>query len=313
MKILIICSGSKKNFKFEVNQIFIYQQMQVLKQEYNVEFDVFLIREKGIKGYLKNYFKLRQYLRQNKFDLLHGHYGYSGLLGVLQWKVPKVVTFHGTDINQFKNNIISSIASFFANWRIFVTSELKCKALFKGKKHSIIPCGINLDDLKIIDKLKSRQLLGLKEKRKYILFASSFNKKVKNYPLARNAVNLLATDDIELLELDGYDANEVNLLLNACDVLLMTSFSEGSPQVIKEAMACNCPVVSTDVGEVKTIIKDTKGCWITTYGSSNVAEKLNEALNFSDRTDGRSNIKQYDNKLIAKQVYQVYKEVLGKC
>jgi len=100
------------------------------------------------------------------------------------------------------------------------------------------------------------------------------------------------------------------LLMNAVDLVLMTSFTEGSPQFIKEAMACNCPIVSTDVGDVKDVIKNTKGCYITSYIPEDVATKIELALNYGKKTDGREHIKHFDNELIALKILNVYKKII---
>jgi glycosyltransferase involved in cell wall biosynthesis len=99
------------------------------------------------------------------------------------------------------------------------------------------------------------------------------------------------------------------MLMNACDVMLLTSFSEGSPQFIKEAMACNRPIVSTNVGDVKKIISDTEGCFITGVDAKDVAEKLGFALKFR-RTEGRDHILSFENSLIATKILNVYKRIL---
>src|SRR5699024_4954863 len=98
-----------------------------------------------------------------------------------------------------------------------------------------------------------------------------------NYALAKKAVSLL-DDSVELLELKDKTREEVNLLFNASDLLLMTSFTEGSPQVVKEALACNTPIVSTDVGDVKSLICDVNNCYITSYSPVDVADKIKLAL-----------------------------------
>jgi glycosyltransferase involved in cell wall biosynthesis len=96
-------------------------------------------------------------------------------------------------------------------------------------------------------------------------------------------------------------------LLNAVDVALMCSFMEGSPQFIKEAMACNCPIVSTDVGDVKEIIKNVPGCYITSFELDDVVEKLRLAFAYGKRTTGRGKIQHLDNNIIARKVVEIYK------
>jgi len=141
------------------------------------------------------------------------------------------------------------------------------------------------------------------------LFAGAFDNWVKNSKLAIESV--MNISDTELLELKGYNRNQVSLLMNACDVILITSFSEGSPQVIKEAMACNLPIVSTDVGDVKEVIGNTEGCYITSFDPKDVAEKIKMALDFGKRTNGRENIKHLEINIIAKRIIKLYNKVLA--
>ena len=314
MKILIICSGNVENFSLEIHHAFVFDQIKAVEKKYSdVKFDYFYIKGKGILGYLKNLEKLKQKLREEKFDLIHAHYALSSLVANMQVKVPVVTTFHGSDINFWYLNILSSIVNIRSYQSIFVSEKLKNKILVsrnKDKMH-IIPCGIDLDLFYPVDKQTARKYFNLVPEKKYILFSSSFSTHVKNYPLARKAIELLKDDSVELLELKNYNRSEVNLLLNAADVALMTSFSEGSPQFIKEAMAVNCPVVSTDVGDVRQILKDTEGCYITGYNAAEVAEKIRKALAFGVKSSGRKNILHFDNEKISAEVYQVYLKTLG--
>jgi glycosyltransferase involved in cell wall biosynthesis len=133
--------------------------------------------------------------------------------------------------------------------------------------------------------------MNLSENRKYILFAGAFDNVVKNAPLAKEAVALLSDENVELLELKGYSREEVTLLMCAADAFLMTSFTEGSPQVIKEAMACGCPIVSVDVGDVKERVKEVAGCYVTRMRNpKELAELLQKAMVFVGKTNGREKI-----------------------
>ena len=80
--------------------------------------------------------------------------------------------------------------------------------------------------------------------------------------------------------------------------------------VIKEAMACNLPIVATDVGDVAGGIRDTAGCYLTAPTVESVADKLASALAFGGRTDGRSRIRHLSGAAAAQQVLAVYHEVL---
>ena len=159
-----------------------------------------------------------------------------------------------------------------------------------------------------MDKKLCRKQLGLNLESKVVLFSSSFDKKVKNYPLAKKAVYLVGK--VELIELKGYTREEVNLLMNACDLLLVTSFSETGPLVVKEAMAHNCPIITTDVGDVKDIIRNTNGCYITSYDPMDVANKIKKALKFKGKTNGRDKVRHLDINIIAKEVINIYRKVI---
>ena len=158
---------------------------------------------------------------------------------------------------------------------------------------------------------EAREKLGFSRDKKYILFLADPARPEKNFSLAEKAFNRLKeTHNIELLPVYDKPHTDIPYYLSAADVLLLTSHFEGSPNAIKEAMACNCPVVSTDVGDVKEVISDTEGCFITSFEPEDVAEKLKLALDFGKRTNGREKIKHLDDKIIAQKLIDVYNSVL---
>lgn len=304
MKVLIVCSG---NSEFGISP-FIKEQGESL-EKIGVSIDYFLIKGHGLFGYLKNLPRLNKQIKKIKYDLIHAHYGLSGMLSVLQRKIPVIITFHGSDINNSYIRKFSKIAMRLSSYNIFVHKSIKDKANATIKS-SIIPCGVNLDNFQVINKSKARIEMHLNSEQKYVLFAGSFDNWVKNSELAFKVIKTLP--EIEMIELKGYTRDQVCLLMNAVNLLLLTSFSEGSPQVIKEAMACNLPIVSTDVGDVKEIIGDTEGCYICSYDPTDVAEKIKMALLFGKRTNGRKRIIELglDSDSIAKKIIDVYQEIL---
>jgi teichuronic acid biosynthesis glycosyltransferase TuaC len=313
MKVLIVCSGNfpDPERNFSIHQAFINDQMVAIKKQFDVDFDVFLIKGKGLRGYISNVIKLKRRLKKESYDLVHAHFSLSGIVALAASRLPVVITFHGSDINEWYLNVLSSFTSLLAKHVIFVSEKMHRKALVKVKSSSVIPCGLDFDLFYPQPKNETRKSLGLEPDLKYILFSSAFNIKVKNYPLAKRAVQH-AGDHIVLLEVKERSRDQVRELINASDLLLMTSFNEGSPQIIKEAMACNCPVVSTDVGDVRMVMGTTEGCYISAFSHDDIAEKIKLAIAFGKPTAGRKNIGHLDNRIIARKVYDVYLEMVKK-
>lgn len=313
LKVLFVCSGPSEgegrdeSAYLATRQAFIFELSESLKK-LGVNIDFFLVRKKGISGYLWHLDELRNAARGA--DLIHAFYGLSGCLAALQKRVPTVISYLGSDINVPKLNLLSSFACALANWRIFVSKKLYRKSLFSPKNNfSIIPFGVDLSCFRPINKSNARKFLDLDESRKYVLFSSSFGNPVKNYALAAQAISLVG--DVELVEmLKGRTRAEVSALYSACDLFLMTSFNEGSPQVIKEAMACNCPIVSTDVGDVGEVIGGTEGCYITSFDPGDVARKIEMALSFKKGTKGRENIRHLEINRISKRIIDVYEKIM---
>ena len=299
MKVLFVASFNKHRFA-----PFIVEQADALRRAW-CEVDFFGVQGKGVKGYLKALPLLKQRIKAYHPDVIHAHYGLCGLLAGLQRRVPVVTTYHGSDINLKKNRPFSRIAMSLSKYNIFVSRKTMEIASPK-KKHALIPCGIDLSELQLTQKQDARKQMNLDEHRRYVLFAGAFDNAVKNANLAKEAVSML--HDVELLELKGYSRDQVNLLMCAADAFLMTSFSEGSPQVIKEAMACGCPIVSVDVGDVAEVMEGVDGCYVVQRNRDEIAEKLSDFFEYYGRTEGRLRISELEltNDVVVKKLMTIY-------
>lgn len=311
MRILIVCSGNRPNFEFQKHQAFIYDQVEALKQvDDSLQFDYFFIKGQGLSGYLSCLKTLKQQLQDRAYQAVHAHVAMSGMLANLQRRVPVITTFHGSDINEPKLRAISALVERLSRRTIYVSPVLAEKAPFgQPMKRVVIPCGVDFSLFKARPKPECRAQLGLSSDKCYVLFSSNFDNPVKNYALAKAAVERLQNDSVELLELKNYTRQEVAMLFSAVDVALMTSFSEGSPQFVKEALACNCPVVSTDVGDVRLLLCNIPGCYITSFKPANVADNLRRALTPTGLITPRGYIQHLDNLVIARQIRNVYRQL----
>lgn len=299
MKVLIVASYTKGYFA-----PFILEQVQAIRL-CGATVDFFAVTGKGLKGYIKALPQLKRKIEEFAPDIIHAHYGLSGLLANLQRRIPVVTTYHGSDINEKSVLPFSKLAMRLSKHNIFV-SQKNVELAGARKKYSLIPCGINLPET--YGKGEARSAMGLRPDRKYVLFAGAFDNRVKNYPLARAAMTLLP--DAELLELKGYGRREVNMLMCASDAILMTSLTEGSPQVIKEALACGLPVVSVNAGDVAELTAGVEGCHVCDREPSALAKALEKAVEFG-RTEGMKRILErgLTNDLVAQQILGIYKSI----
>ena len=319
MKILIVASYNKKRFA-----PFVVEQAEALQQA-GCKVDWFGVRGKGLLGYLKVIPHLRNKIREFQPEVIHAHYGLSCLLANLATRqVPVVSTFHGSDINVKALRHFSKVAMWLSAWNIFVSKRnMALAGAVEGMKCSLIPCGINLPMLwselkdQKIEHLTMNQWVEtiMPQGKKYVLFAGAFDNTVKDPELAEQAMNELTNEGInaELIELKGYNRDQVNALMYNCDAFLMTSKTEGSPQVIKEAMACGCPIVSVDVGDVKERIEGLDGCYVvSSRDPKDIADALEKAFTYEGRTKGREQIIEMGltNEQVAKKIIKIYDQIL---
>ena len=262
MKILFVSSG---NNKFGISPI-VKAQGESLKAA-GVEVEYFTVVGKGYKGYLKNIFRLRKHLKKNKYDIVHSHFFLSSVVATFANPKKLVVSLMGSDA--YTSRLWNCLIKIFANrWDAVIVKSEKMKDILGLSNCNVLPNGVDFEKFYPIDKEIAREKLGWNN-HKYVLFASSTNRPEKNFELASEAVELLNDKEIELDTLQDIPHDLIVYYLNAADVLLMTSKYEGSPNIIKEAMACNCPIVSTDVGDVKWVIGGTDGCYL-------ISKKIND-------------------------------------
>ena len=243
----------------------------------------------------------------------------------LQNLAPVVTTFHNGETLNWHVNLMSSLFSLRAKHVIYVAQHVRDLSYFKAKNYSIIPCGVSLDDCFLMDKSEARKKLGWDLNKKYVLFGGAFVNLRKNYALLRDAVERIG-GDIEVVEMKGLTREQCVLRMNACDLFALPSHSEGSPQALKEAMACNCPCIATDIADVRELFGDEPGHWILRNprktherwdgdekSLDEMVELLKEALAFEERTNGRKRISELElsNEQVAQSIIKIYEGILN--
>lgn len=259
-----------------VDGIFIKEQIQDLSAKIPLRVEVALIDSvyKGKIEYIKSIFSIPKAIRSRPFDIIHIHYGLSGLFLLFFKPRQKVfLTLHGSDIQKRKKNgwqvwltkKILPVAD-----QIFVQNEAMKKLVLPHNQNvQVVTCGVDANFFK-------PEVLSNQGTSKLILFPSSPKREVKDYPLflrVIDQVRKLVPYEITTACIDQLSRSEVKNLLSRADCLLLTSKTEGSPQVVKEALCCNLPVVAVPVGDVKEILAEVPNCYVAT--SHNVEELAN--------------------------------------
>jgi glycosyltransferase involved in cell wall biosynthesis len=308
VKVLFVCSG---NSKFGISP-FIKSQGLSLKTN-GVELDYFTIKGKGLKGYLSNIKLLRKCITKGDYDITHSHYSLTAFicsLALIGIKKPQVTSLMGSDVNT--KGIDKLIIKFFniIFWKKVIVKSEDMKDKIGIKKSYVIPNGVDFAFFKPMEQITSKRQVNFDASQKQVVWISNPERYAKNFDLARKAFTLAELKNVELKVISGVKPETIPYYLNAADVLLLSSRWEGSPNIIKEAMACNCPIVTTRVGDVEYIIGNTEGCFIVEQNEKEVAEAIKKCIEFGKRTDGREKIKHLEINTIAKKIIDVYRAVL---
>ncbi len=292
--------------------IFVQQQVKSLQRE-GIEVDVLFVNVKNSRWlYAWSFVPLIKQVLTHRYDLVHAHYVFAGLVARSQFRYPVIVTHHGPEAFWGWQAPLCRLVSRLVDKSIVVTEQIKTSI---GLDSSVvIPCGVDFELFKPCDQGWSREQLGLPQGKKLVLFAGTYTERRKRFDIARDAVDLLKAGgmDVELVLAYKQPYEKIPLYMNACDVFVHPSEREGSPQVVKEAMACNVPVVSVEVGDVPDVLAGVEGCYVCHRDPASIAEKMKLILEQGGRTNGREKTQRYELGSIAKRIIRVYEEIIVK-
>lgn len=308
MKVLFVSSGRSGKPSYVIKN----QGDSLIEKDITVEY--FLIEGRGIWGYLKSIPKLRKKIKNNKYDIVHAHYIFSAFAASMAGSFPLVVSLMGSDT--YMSAIWRFVVRIFyrLRWDATIVKTQHMKDILKISKLYIIPNGVNMERFKVIDKEFSREHIKYLSQKKLVIFVADPARSEKNFALAKRVIETLDDSNVDLMPVFNVPNEQIPYYLNAADVLLLTSKWEGSVNIVKEALACNLPIVSTDVGDVRNNTAGVEGCYVCSYNVSDLSEKLKLALLFGKLTNGRKRIIELglDADTVAKKIINVYKEVLSK-
>ena len=303
---------------------FLIRHVDALRQKgHHVEVLYFASRANPL-NHLRGWLQMRRLLRDSVFDIVHAHFGQSALVARAQRYAPLVVTYHGSDLigvlgdrgrYTFKGKLgsaVSRLMSRTAAAGIVVAEHLGRR--LPRKDWSVIPLGVDLEQFQLVDRRRARDQLGWPQDVFIVLFAAwNASTPVKRLWLARAAFDAFRVSrPAELKIAEGLPPEQIPLHMCAADVLLLTSAHEGSPTVVKEAMACNLPVVTTDVGDVRERLRGVAPSFVCKADPTDLAAALGEIANSGRRSNGRELIQQLSESIVAEKVVGVYREAIAK-
>jgi teichuronic acid biosynthesis glycosyltransferase TuaC len=272
--------------------------------------------------------RLRDEIRRLQPHVVHAQFGkFNALVAALAaGKTPLVITFRGTDINRNTRYswlrsalglAASQLAAFAAQGLVCVSSEIRSKVWARaGRPSIVVPTGVDIHSFVPLDRNAARERLGFGPDEKIVLFNAGKNPAVKDPQLAAGAVAEAKKkiDRLRFVVLDGTaHPEEIPAYMNAADCLLVTSRTEGSPTVVQEAMACNLPVVSVDVGDVRERLADVSECAVLPgRDPAALGQALAAVLREPRRSDGRAHAAALSVEAIAARLTDFYGTLLGK-
>src|SRR3954470_1170438 len=262
----------------------------------------------GSSEYLRAARTIRARYRDERFDVVHAHYGLCGWSALAARHAPHVVTFHGTDLAHRYAGPLSRALVRLVDLPAPVSATLARSGLPHAHAPvAVLPCGVNLDRFHRIDRGDARSRLGLAPGARYLLFPADPSRPEKRHDRARRIADATGAT---LLAYDQRPPEEVPLLINAANAVVVTSDREGFGLAPLEALACDVPVVATDAGVARLVLEGVEGTLCAGFAQGRGAEALEPHLQDADpRVHGRARAALFDRNRLARRVFHAYRDL----
>jgi teichuronic acid biosynthesis glycosyltransferase TuaC len=303
---------------------FVKRQVDYLRDA-GVDVDVFVLRGgRRARNYLRAWREVRGRLAANPYDVVHAQFGQSGLLA-LPSPLPLVVTLRGSDILGIVGpggrklrlgRVLQALTRFVcrcADAVIVVSAHMQAE-LPADVAATVLPSGLDFELFRPMERDEARRHLGLPLDRHYVLFAGDPAQPRKRHHIAAESIRLASLEmSMEMLVAWGVPHTDMPYYMNACDAMVFTSMQEGSPNVVKEALACDLPVVSVEVGDVTERLAGIEGCEVTVDDSpATVAAALVRVLRRGGRVAGRETVLPLDERACTQRLIAIYRSLLHR-
>ena len=304
--------------------IFALRQAESLRKQ-GIEVHQFHLRSRTSPWALvREWLRFRQENRTFGAHVVHAHFGtVAGLFSALAaGRTPLVITYRGSDLNPVPGNgwlsraglgrLFSQLAALRARRMVCVSRQLKERLWWRGERATVLPSGVDPDVFYPEPRRIARSRLNWSPDVPVILFNAGHNPGVKRLDLACAAVRVAQTrlPDLRMEILDGtLPSDLMPTYMNAADCLLLTSDSEGSPTVVQEALACNLPVVSVNVGDAADRLQGVSGTRVAARHPEALGQAMVDLLRQGSRGGGRERIQEFSLPHIARNLITIYESL----
>jgi teichuronic acid biosynthesis glycosyltransferase TuaC len=265
--------------------------------------------------------------RKHRYAVVHAHGGEAAIAATFYWRAPLVVSYQGYDLAgpPSLDGRRVSLGWRIRRWLIRQHSHLASATITKAApmatllppavqtRNQVVPNGVNRELFAPRDRDDARAELAWSPAERVVLFASDPSDPGKRAELAAAACEYAGArlSGVRMVIAHGVTPDRMPTLMNACDCLLHPSASEGSPNVVKEALACNLPVIATGVGDIPDLLSHVRNCKICNPTIKDVGDALVDRLAHPCRSNGRERTTHLDELRIAKRIVSAYADLAG--
>jgi glycosyl transferase family 1/glycosyl transferase family 4 len=265
--------------------------------------------------YLSGAFRLAGRVTKKRFDLVHAHYGLTGMVARTQFRYPLVVSLLGSDLLWDKHRALSMLATKTCDIAIVMSEEMRRVA--RVNHCVVLPNGTSLELFHPMDPMEARRALAWSPDEFIILWPWDPARGEKNFALAEAAVSRLpAHAHARLVPFFGQLQDRYNLALNAADTSLVTSYQEGSCNTLRESLAVGLPVVSVPVGDAPEMLAGIDLCYLSSPDAEALGQVLTKLYEERARSGGplrhhgASRVQQFTVEITARKLELVYYRML---
>jgi glycosyltransferase involved in cell wall biosynthesis len=319
--VLMVCNHLGEKASTTWAGIFVERQIASLERA-GVRVTTFDIGRSYLPVHIvKKWLELRKLVKRLDPDLVHAQYGtITGFVSTFVGK-PTVISYCGNDLlggapiskgRRWLGFFLSNVAALRARALVCKSTQLRQALWWRQHRATVIPNGVDLNLFVPGSQNEARIELGWNLENPIVIINSGMDPKRKGIHLAQAAMSFVRArlPNAELRVISNVEPTRMVFHYRAADVLLSASVSEGSPNVVKEALACNLPIVSTPVGDVSERLANVQPSVVVSRDAEAIGNALVRILLERKRSNGRENVVRLSLENIAERVLDVYRTVL---